>query len=235
MSMSLNTASFRSGESRVGMDAMDALRRGARVRALVTIVMFIGTPVLFLAVAAIPPIRIYVLFFAMGWFVAGIVALILSLRYAIRQQQEASRLASAHLGIAPGGPLIPARVIRYGSDFIDAWLVGHGLPIPGSGTTAPGAEQLTASRATTPFQDRKTPTNIALGIMFAGAALLIPWGILLIRASIIGSGPSPILLLLMVAAFALIALGLGLVIVFSRQRVRARIAWHQSHQRPNPN
>ena len=215
-------------ESRVGAGAMAALRKGARARALVVLIWLLGLPVVLISVDAIPPIRIYALFFAAGYLLAGLVAIGWSVWYATKQQELASVLASQHLGIHVGGPLIPARVIRYGTDFIDAWLVGHGIRNPVTGLDSRGHSAPVDTDRSEPFRDRKWPTNLAIAITFLGLALLVPWGIMLIMASLVDQGQPAIAPFLVSAAFGFIVLGIVLIAVFSRARVRARVAWAES-------
>jgi hypothetical protein len=229
--MSVPSTDPRTPESRVGQEAIDALARGARVRSLVTLLWLVGLPIVAGIVLAIPPIRIYILFFVAGYWLIGMIGFVLAVRYLIRQQRIAVILATRHLGIGPRGPFIPVGVIRDGSDYIDAWLAGHGVvnPVTGLDPTLPVGQS--PPGVPDKFVDRKGVTNFGIGLMFFGVALLVPWAIIILRASITDVPSSPLVYLFLVGAFGCIAGGVVVVAVSGRRRVRARVAWVQARQR----
>lgn len=212
---------------------MAALAKGAKVRTIVTAAFLMGSPLLIFIVAAIDAIKIYVLFIWAAYFIAGIVAVYLSIRYFNKQQWVASRLASQHLGLRKG-LYIPARVIRYGPDPIDAWLIANGVRNPVTGLDPRVLQANQAGDASDKFRDPKAPVTFGLVVMFVGFALLIPWVVLILRASITATAPYPGTGLLAVGAFAIMAVGIVLIAVFSRRRVRARIAWAKARQSRAP-
>lgn len=214
-------------ESRVGTDAVQVLRHSAWVQSAVRLISAVSIPVVLIVSATVPGLRDYATIPIVAWFIVLIAAIVVSARWAARQQMEASHLATNFIGLRTPAPPIPASVIRGGPRNIDAWFAVNGVTNPVTGLVPP---PIGPNRP--PFNDTmRVPTRIGIVMMFVGLGLLAPWAVALITASIESSQLSPLLSVgLLVAAFGLIAAGIIVILIASRRRLLARLAWAQANR-----